>query len=414
MLENVIIGSGFSSLGAALALADKKKSFTVICGSVPKNENYLYNRIKLPSRNFKKYIKNINFSYKINKIVTQKNHNFITYLGVGGLSNLWGKILNTDIKIEKKKINFICKRLNIKKNKIIFKYSNMILCLFQESKLNPFNVLNSLKNKNLIKTGFVEEIFFDKKKNFFNIKLSNKKKFLKCKKIYLASGLFTTIRIIKNLLGKNFLNRPLKLLHNNMSYGLFISKKVNVKHLTLSKKNSKNLNYFFLEKKNIYAGRVSLINNNLIGNYKLNFTLIFADKILNLFGYKIFLFNFLYKNKKNNSKIYFDKDHLVVNSKEVFGEEKIINNFFFDLKKYFKFSFIFSVKTPVGSDFHYSSNILYNVIKSRENINLCKNIYITDSAFLKKQFFFPTFYLILNAYFTIKNNYNLNYFLNQK
>ena len=94
--NNLVIGSGFSSLGAVLALIKKKQSFTVVYGKTDYRKDYK-STIKLPSRNFNKFKKNICQSIDNNNLHCNLKNNFISYIGFGGLSNLWGKILNTNI-----------------------------------------------------------------------------------------------------------------------------------------------------------------------------------------------------------------------------------------------------------------------------------------------------------------------------
>ena len=94
MIQNLIIGSGFSSVGCALGLIQKNKKLSIVLGQSNKKQNNNFT-VKLPTRNFERYSNNINLGFLVNKIRLNKNHNFISYLGKGGLSNLWGQIINT-------------------------------------------------------------------------------------------------------------------------------------------------------------------------------------------------------------------------------------------------------------------------------------------------------------------------------
>ena len=97
--KNVVIGSGFSSLGAVLGLQKKRKNFKIITGNATKSGEQK-NIINLPSRNFDKFKTNIFQSYKINNLRVNTKSNFISYLGFGGLSNLWGKVFNMDVEAD--------------------------------------------------------------------------------------------------------------------------------------------------------------------------------------------------------------------------------------------------------------------------------------------------------------------------
>ena len=76
-----------------------------ITGLLEYNQNNNFT-VKLPTRNFERYSNNINLGFLVNKIRLNKNHNFISYLGKGGLSNLWGQIINTKINFSDKIIRF--------------------------------------------------------------------------------------------------------------------------------------------------------------------------------------------------------------------------------------------------------------------------------------------------------------------
>ena len=83
--KNIIIGSGFSSLGAILGLKKRREKCLIITGKVLFSKTD-QNLIDLPSRNFEKYKNNIyqsitNNNLEINTKKILKNSNFfIIYL----------------------------------------------------------------------------------------------------------------------------------------------------------------------------------------------------------------------------------------------------------------------------------------------------------------------------------------------
>lgn len=94
--KKVIIGSGFTALGGLLGLDKIDKNILLVNGKID-NKIQGKNLIKLQSRNFNNFKKNIFQSILNNKMSVNIKNNFLSYLGVGGLSNIWGKIFNFDI-----------------------------------------------------------------------------------------------------------------------------------------------------------------------------------------------------------------------------------------------------------------------------------------------------------------------------
>ena len=402
-MNHVVIGSGFSALGAVLGLANTKKKKVIVINSDSKNLEFLNkeSEIKLISRDFKKYKKEINSSYKINRIITSKKSNFISYLGPGGLSTIWGKVLNTEITEKKKNIDLIKKKLKLKNQKKIYNNKNFELFQNYESNLNPLEILKKFERNRIIKIvnqNYIEKITYNTKIKKFEI-FPYKKEIIYANKLYLASGFFSNIRFVKNLIEKNNFYQSIKVNHNNMLYGFFINKK----NLFLHRKYIKE--FLFLDKEHKYfSGKIVNLTNNCIKKYNLNIIWYLILSLFNFLGYNIFLFNFFYK-KKNKTKIFFKKDNMIIKSTKTEKNKKYLNLFKKKYDKYFKIKFIYSIKTLTGSDFHYTANIKENKKKIKKN-EMLKNLYILGGSNVSKNYFFPTFYFILNSFFTIKNNVN--------
>lgn len=148
----------------------------------------------------------------------------------------------------------------------------------------------------IINTSFVEKITFNKIKKKFEIFIYKKK--IYAKKIYLASGFFSNIKFINDLIGEKNFKQPIKINHKEMLYGFFL----NTKKFFLKKGNEKE--FFFLDKKHKYfSGRIINLQKYHIKKYNLNPIFYFILFIFNLFGFNIFLFNFFYKKK--NKLIFF-------------------------------------------------------------------------------------------------------------
>ena len=96
---------------------------------------------------------------------------------------------------------------------------------------------------------------------------------------------------------------------------------------------------------------------------------------------------------------------MIIKSAKTEKNQKYLNIFKQKYDKYFKIKFIYSIKTLTGSDFHYTANIKENKKKIKKD-EMLKNLYILGGSNVSKNYFFPTFYFILNSFFTIKNNVN--------
>ena len=77
------------------------------------------------------------------------------------------------------------------------------------------------------------------------------------------------------------------------------------------------------------------------------------------------------------------------------------------LSNCFKSNFYFPFKSRIGSDFHYSANILKNINFTYKNKSMLKKLFILDSSCVKNKPFFPVFFYIINSYYRVFNNIHL-------
>ena len=208
--KNVVIGSGFSSLGAVLGLQKKGKNFIVITGNAIQIGEQK-NIINLPSRNFEKFKTNIFQSHKINNLRINTKSNFISYLGFGGLSNLWGKIFNMDVEVDKETKNYLINKLEIKNHKKINLSKNLKFYRVNEQHFNIKKIYKNLfKYKDKIINETVDKLKYDEKKKIFEVHLTNKK-IIKSKNLYLACGIFSSLKLLKTLNKKILVKQLLKI-----------------------------------------------------------------------------------------------------------------------------------------------------------------------------------------------------------
>jgi hypothetical protein len=223
LYKNIIIGSGFSSLGAILALQKKNENYLIIAGKA-NSQKKSKNLIDLPSRNFDKYKNNIYQSLKNNNLSVNIKNNFISYLGFGGLSNIWGKIFNFDIDENNKIKNQLIDILKLKNHTKINIHKNINIYKCFEQDINLKKKFKSLdKKKFIILNSTVEKIKFDIKNKIFKVYLVDQK-ILKTKKLYLAAGVFSTLKLLRSIDKKIFL-KDIELTHSDMYYGIFLKKK---------------------------------------------------------------------------------------------------------------------------------------------------------------------------------------------
>jgi hypothetical protein len=402
MIKNLIIGSSFSSLGAALALIKKKEKATIILGGGTKKSNEFFD-IKLPTRNWSHYQNNIKSAFYVNNFNLNNKYNFISYLGPGGLSNIWGKVVNTNVPFEKNLINFILKVLKIKIIKIT-KFKKLIsVYQFNNLVLSPIKIFRKYqKNLSIIKNLHVVKINYDQKNFFFNLVLSNKK-IIKCRKLYLASGIFSSISLLKSLFEDNFKKKKINISHNNLVYGFSV---INKKYFINNSINKTHNYYYFDNSYKKFCGRISILSMNTIKKYNLNFFFRFLFYLSNFLGFKILLLSLMYKRKFNTTSITVNQKDFSISAKRN-NNKKVINLAKQSLTNYFKSRFYFPFETRIGSDFHYSSNILGNINFVNIKKSILKNLFILDSSCVIKKPFFPVFYYVINSYYRVLNNINL-------
>jgi hypothetical protein len=392
----LIIGSGFSALGAIYGLNKKRQSFSIITGYMDKNIKSK-NLINLESREFTKYKDEIYQSIKNNNLKCNVKNNFISFLGIGGLSKLWGKIINTRINGNYKYIRILKKELNIKQQKKIYIDKNTNFYLVKENQIQISKLIFQLKKKRKIIKDTVNSIKFCNKKKYFVIKTINKK-IIKSKKILFACGIFSTINIFfkmeKNSLKKN----KIDLFHSDLIYGLFLSRK------KFDKKNQELL--YFDKKEKKFSGRIAILNNQIINKLNLNIIFKFIYIFFNFFNVKVYIFSILTPRPKKSSFLSVRKNsmHLSYNSVD---SKKTVNKIKKILSNSFKGFFFFFKRTLPGSDFHYGTNIIKNIDKKKIK-PYYKNIFILDNSVSERSIFFPTFSIIYNAYLRIIENKTLH------
>jgi hypothetical protein len=402
MIKNLIIGSSFSCLGGALAFVKKKEKATIILGCAPKKIDEVFD-MKLPTRNWSLYENNIKTAFHVSNFNVNKKYNFISYLGPGGLSNIWGKIINENVAFSRNIINSLIKKLKIKitKNLIFKKYIS--LYEFNNFVSNPIKILKKYPKKiSIIKNVYVVKINYDYKKKSFILFLSDATN-IRCKKLYLASGIFSSISLIKSLFKNNFNKKNINISHNNLLYGFSL---INRNYFIKNSINKFHNYYYFDNSYKKFCGRISILNNKIIRKYNLNFFFKIIFRLSIFLGHKVLILNLMYKRKNNTTKIMVDKKKFFFQAKYD-NNKKIITLAKNMLSNCFKSNFYFPFKSRIGSDFHYSANILKNINFTYKNKSMLKKLFILDSSCVKNKPFFPVFFYIINSYYRVFNNIHL-------
>jgi hypothetical protein len=401
MIKNLIIGSSFSCLGGALALVKKKEKATIILGCTSKKIDEVFD-IQLPTRDWSRYENNIKSAFYVSNFTVNKKYNFVSYLGPGGLSNIWGKVINENVAFSKNMINLLLKKLKIKITEItIFKkYISLYKCNNFVS--DPIKILKKYPKISIIQNVYVVKINYDYEKNFFILFLSNERT-IRCKKLYLASGIFSSISLIKSLFKNNFNKKNIGLSHNNLLYGFSL---VNRSYFIKNSINKINNYYYFDNSYKKFCGRISILNNKIIKKYNLNFFFKIIFVFCSFLSYKVLILNLMYKRKNNTSKIIVGKKKFLFQAK-LDNNKKIITTAKNVLSNCFKSNFYFPFKSRIGSDFHYSSNIIKNINFTNKNKSILKKLFILDSSCIKNKPFFPAFFYVINSYYRVFNNMHL-------
>ena len=389
--NTVVIGSGHASTAAVSFLLKKNIKPLVLDACIDSHQN------------------------------TSKFHSAISYLNLGGLSNIWGGFIN---KIHKKEM----KNWPIKYNNLNFYYKS-INHLFKETgeddeyskyfNLNKIDKISSSKikkilsyfvgfprsMKNLDGNIFNSKFFFSKlikkkkiliKKNFYVKKVaeteknvviySYDKKKIFCKKLYIGAGAIETSKIMLNSFPKI---KKVKLKETSLITSFFFS----IKKKKFLKSINGCTNYLtsltpFKEHIQLYVLNQEFIDRlNRLKGSKNKFSFInFFSKIF--FGRIFFTFSYLDQNKssymnislKNKEFVFtnFERKHFFHN-KNIFLISKLLNT------KLFK---IFALKKKFGFGNHFGSSFpMKHRPKNYEadilgRINNLKNIHIIDSSVL--------------------------------
>ena len=119
----------------------------------------------------------------------------------------------------------------------------------------------------------------------------------------------------------------------------------------------------------------------------------------------IFFYLIFFIKKKNKTNIFLKNDNIIIESTKTYLNKNYLNIFKNKYNNYFHIKFIYAIKTYTGSDFHYTAELKKN-INNVKKYPPFKNLYISAGSFVNKNYFFPTFYLILNSYYNVKKNIN--------
>ncbi len=200
MIENLIIGSGFSAIFSKL-LSNKKIK---IMGFKKFSKLYFKNQSRRKKFESNKLFSTNAFSYgSLNSdLKFSKLHDRLI---LGGNTNIWGGHINMkflDKKLKKifEKNNFVLKRLSFKSTGTISNYKDIYQIQDKDEK-----IINVKNYSNYIEDSFIEKISINKKKNIIVTFQNQNNKNLKSvvvKKLYLCIG---TIQLIDLLYRSNFL-----------------------------------------------------------------------------------------------------------------------------------------------------------------------------------------------------------------
>lgn len=193
----------------------------------------------------------------------------------------------------------------------------------------------------------------------------------------------------KYLMKKIFIN------HYDMIYGIIF-----IKDSTIIKKIMKT-EKIFLNKS--FAGRLILLNKKKLRKFNLKFYQELFIKLMMFFNYKILSLNLFYKRGLKKTYVIIDNNKIIVNAVNSSLNKKIISSFKVSLSNLFKLKFFSSIfiKTRCGSDFHYSTNLAKFIILDNNIKYLLKNLYFVGMSSIKKNYFFPTFQMMVDTYLKV-------------
>ena len=173
------------------------------------------------------------------------------------------------------------------------------------------------------------------------------------------------------------------------------------------KKEITNELIYFDKNRNQFAGRITILNEHIFKKYNLGILVYILMKLCNLIGLRIFLISVLSKKSKGETFIKFKNDIMNIYTEKTKRDKSLLKNITKIFYESLKIKRIIFKNTLVGSDFHYSSDISKNM-NNKIIKNFYKNLFILDSSYSKNQIFFPTFQMIYNSYYRVKNNISLH------
>lgn len=211
MIENLIIGSGFSShITQQLLLKKNLKSFLISPKRINKIPNeYKYNKFFTLNKIFGD--RSISITKNIYRITKNIHiHDRIVY---GGNSSIWGGVINLD-QLSSSEILFL-KKIGINFEKLTFNttYSRSNKLNVYQMRNNKNDIYNSKDYLNIDINGFVTKIYIMKdyiSVKYFDLDFNLYKK-IDAKKIYIAVSVIQLIELLKNS----------DLIHNNTPICLY-------------------------------------------------------------------------------------------------------------------------------------------------------------------------------------------------
>jgi len=396
----LVLGSSFASAATVNCLLKFKKiKITVVSGGTKNNLDK--KKINLVSRFFSKYSNVIGSSLKLDNVVIKKKDNFLSFNAPGGLSNIWGKIMNAYPELNKnKKIS-----VAIKEIKKLCSYKDEInqiandtlkILNFNKNNFKPLAYLKDLNKKNKINLILKKNVTgIRKEKSLFSVDIDNKSIKKKYNAIFIATGIFSALRILINFITYKYLKKKIYISHYDMIYGIiFIKDSETIKKIMKTEK-------IYLSKS--FAGRLILLNKKNLRKFNLKFYQELFIKLMMLLNYKILALNLFYKRELKKTYVTVDNNKIIVNAVNSFLNKKIILSFKVSLSNLLKlksFSSIF-IKTRCGSDFHYSSNLTKFIIQNNNTRYLLKNLHFVGMSSIKKTYFFPTFQMMADTYLKV-------------
>jgi len=417
----IIIGSGFSA-AAAVSILIKKKIKPVVVDIGRK-------KFTINNEDRKKLPLGISFNNSFNSLTgfkNTKNTELLESSSFGGLSRIWGGIINKiqrneadswPIKIKtlekyyKHVDNFFfhlgfndnySKFFNLKKPDIYIRDNRNNFFLKKQNKTIFFG--NSREAVDFKKNSFELNKYFSdliKKKKIYYIKnfevkkieensksifIFSKNRYLACKKLYVASGPLATAKILLNSF-KSIKKISLKETSLILSFW-FVKKKIN------NYDSDRNCDFFLTKiSKPFFSSQIYILKDCLIKKiFKKNtYISLLLSFVLRFFKNK-FIITLSYLDECQSSKIILEK----INNKIFIKSIPVSVNFYSKviktLKSFFlnKIFLIFSIKKKFGYGYHFGSS--YPMSKKKKlkfsdilgRVNNLRNVHIIDSSILPR------------------------------